>query len=264
MDPFLSTIIYLFAGMLCGFVNVLASSGYTITLPLMVLMGVPPQIANATNRLPILTGSMMAVYNFNKAKMINWTLASRVTIPVVLGAITGVVIASMLPDAIIGYIITIAVIAAMILIITNIRKLLYKKTIETPSINWKHYIVFYFIGLWAGLIVLDAASLLLLGLVLGVGIDLLPANAIKNVLLLVISFISVVIFGFEHEINWLIGLTLSVGSVAGSNIASKFAMKDRSKVWIVRILLIIMVVEAIQLIFKFRLPEIVEALITGR
>jgi hypothetical protein len=32
--------------------------------------------------------------------------------------------------------------------------------------RWFHYIVFYFIGVWSGLIVLDAASLILLGLVL--------------------------------------------------------------------------------------------------
>jgi len=259
MNPILSHAIYLLAGIACGFINVLASSGSTITLPLMVLMGIPPELANSTNRLPILSGSLMAVYKFNKAKMIDWKNVLKITIPVVFGAISGVWIATILSDKTVGYIITTAVITAMILVLTNVRRLIQKTRDKVVTIGWVQYVVFYFIGLWAGLIVLDSASLILLGLVLGVGINLLPANAMKNVLLLVISLISVIIFGFEHEMDWLIGLSLSVGSIAGANIASRLAMKDSSKAWIVRVLLIIMIIEAIQLLFKFGIPEMVKS-----
>ncbi len=238
------------AGILSGFINALASSGSTVTLPLLLFLGLPPTIANATNRMPIMAGSLMAMYNFNQSKMINWRKALIITIPVVLGTVTGVIIASLLPGKVVGVMITIAVIIAMILILSNVRSLLTKKGLAEPRMRWFHYIVFYFIGLWSGLIVLDAASLILLGLVLGVGFELLHANAIKNYLLFVISFLSVVIFGFEKEMNWTIAFILSAGSIFGAYLGSKFAQRESAKIWIYRILLTIVAVEIVQLVFR--------------
>jgi len=44
------------AGILCGFLNTAASSGSAITLPLLLALGLPPAVANGTNRLPVLVG----------------------------------------------------------------------------------------------------------------------------------------------------------------------------------------------------------------
>lgn len=58
----------LVCGVLSGMMNTLASSGSAITLPVMIFLGVPPPVANATNRLPILIGSSISVYNFQRSK----------------------------------------------------------------------------------------------------------------------------------------------------------------------------------------------------
>jgi uncharacterized membrane protein YfcA len=48
------------AEFLCGFFNTVASSGSAVTLPLLVFLGLPPAMANGTNRLPVVIGSVMA------------------------------------------------------------------------------------------------------------------------------------------------------------------------------------------------------------
>ena len=96
MPSFFEIIVLLVAGILSGFITTLASSGSTITLPLLLFLGLPPVMANATNRIHIMFGSLMAMYNYNKSKLINWNKALIITIPVILGTITGVVIASIL------------------------------------------------------------------------------------------------------------------------------------------------------------------------
>jgi plasmid stabilization system protein ParE len=63
----------LVCGLLSGLMNTLASSGSAITLPAMIFLGVPPSMANATNRLPILVGSTISVYNFQRSKEIIWS-----------------------------------------------------------------------------------------------------------------------------------------------------------------------------------------------
>jgi len=44
------------AGTLCGCLNAAASSGSAISLALLLAIGLPPAVANGTNRLPVLVG----------------------------------------------------------------------------------------------------------------------------------------------------------------------------------------------------------------
>ncbi len=62
----------LIGGAFAGALNTLASSGSAITLPLLILLGVPPGIANGTNRLGVLLGSLSAVISFHKSESIPW------------------------------------------------------------------------------------------------------------------------------------------------------------------------------------------------
>jgi uncharacterized membrane protein YfcA len=52
------------AGMAAGFINVLAGSGSLITLPLLIFIGLPANIANATNRIGVLLQNVVGVSGF--------------------------------------------------------------------------------------------------------------------------------------------------------------------------------------------------------
>jgi uncharacterized membrane protein YfcA len=56
------------AGVVCGFLNAAASSGSAITLPLLIALGLPPSVANATNRLPVVVGMALAMLRFQRAR----------------------------------------------------------------------------------------------------------------------------------------------------------------------------------------------------
>ena len=58
--------VLLIAGVACGFINTLASSGSAISLPMLITLGLPALAANATNRLPVLFGSLMALGHFRR------------------------------------------------------------------------------------------------------------------------------------------------------------------------------------------------------
>src|SRR3984885_4302130 len=68
MHPGLLDVFYglalLVAGLACGLVNTLASSGSAISLPVLLMFGLSPLDANATNRLSVLFGSLMALRTF--------------------------------------------------------------------------------------------------------------------------------------------------------------------------------------------------------
>ena len=107
------------------------------------------------------------------------------------------------------------------------------------------------IGVWAGFIVLDSATYILLGLVVVVGYDLIRANAIKSLFVVWISLASLLVFDVEGEMNWRVGLLLSVGSIVGSWAGGLLATKEWAKVWVFRLLVVVILAEIVQLLHRF-------------
>ena len=59
------------AGLAAGFINTVAGGGSSITLPVLVLVGLPPNVANGTNRLAILLQSLVGVSTFRNNKVLD-------------------------------------------------------------------------------------------------------------------------------------------------------------------------------------------------
>jgi uncharacterized membrane protein YfcA len=245
-----TVILLLICGLLSGVMNTLASSGSAITLPVMVFLGIPPSVANATNRLPVLVGSTISVYNFQRSKDLIWSKSLLISIPVLLGVVVGSLLAEIIDPNKMHSIILVAMVISFILITTNSRAILKGRSVFNKKLSLKNYIVFFLIGIWAGLIVLDSAILLLFELILGCGLDLTKANPIKNFLLIVASLFSLVIFYFNGLINWEFGLLLSIGSFFGGYLGSKVAHLEYIKKWIYRILILIISFEIVTLSIK--------------
>ncbi|HET6216049.1 MAG TPA: TSUP family transporter, partial [Acidobacteriaceae bacterium] len=87
---FLYGFLLLVAGLGCGLVNTLASSGSAISLPVLLMFGLSPLDANATNRLAVLFGSLMALRTFQAKKTVDWGAGLKMAIPATLGSVGGV------------------------------------------------------------------------------------------------------------------------------------------------------------------------------
>ena len=53
MNDILQSGLLIIVGMLAGVINTLAGGGSLLTLPVLIFMGLPPNVANATNRIGI-------------------------------------------------------------------------------------------------------------------------------------------------------------------------------------------------------------------
>lgn len=220
----------------------------------MIFLGVPPSVANATNRLPILVGSSISVFNFHKSGDIVWSKTVLISIPVFLGTLTGSVLVKYFDAEYAQFLVFIAMIFSFILITTNSRSLLKGRSVINKKVTTKNHVIFFLIGVWAGLIVLDSAVLMLFELILGCGLDVSKANPIKNFLLLIVSLVSICVFYLQQLIHWEIGIMLSIGSFFGGYIGSKLSQHELIKIWIYRFLMGIVTFEictlSIKLFFK--------------
>lgn len=226
------------AGILCGFLNAAASSGSAITLPLLLALGLPPAVANGTNRLPVLVGLATAFWRFQRAGAIRWRFTLELMPAFVCSALIGAQLAERLPMQRIGLLVHVALLLALAVVLLKPHQLLREEpSCTTPHSSLRLQLLMVGVGLWTGLIVLDAATYLLVSLVLIGGVGLQQANAIKTVLIGVATLGSVVVFVQGGEVAWGTAIPLMLGSAVGGWLGAALALGPQARIWIYRLLI---------------------------
>ena len=242
------TLFYAFlGGILSGVLNTLASSGSAVTLPLLVFLGMHPTMANATNRLGIVFGSLTSVWVFHRKGLIAWRLALPIASIVTLAAAAGAWLASTMSDRSTHNTITLAIIIAFVLILLGSKRFLRETQGDPRPLNFLRFLLLLGVGFWTGFIVLDSATYMLLAFVLAFNINLTFANPIKSLCLLTCCLISTLVFALHKEMDWSLGLALGFGNIVGAWGAAHFASRPDSKVWVYRLLVTVVAGELIAL-----------------
>jgi len=125
----------------------------------------------------------------------------------------------------------------LVVMILNPKKWLEGKESEEIRLHWWHYVIFFFIGIYGGFIHVGVGYALLTGIVLAVGYDLVRANAMKVLIILLWTPLSLLMFYYNHEVNLIYGLVMGIGNLIGALIASQLSVKKGAG--FVRILIII-------------------------
>lgn len=247
-------IILICSGLIVGFINTLAGGGTIISLSVLMLMGLPPVVANGTNRVAIIAQNITAVINFHRKKLIDWRKAFKISIPVVAGAIIGAIIGNHVSNTFFNYVFGgIAVFFAISLIFQPNRWIKEREELLQAEIRPFMYVLFFFIGIYGGFIHVGIGYLFLAALVLGIGNELVKANAMKNLLVLIYVPISLVVFALAGNVNWTFGLIHAIGNVIGAQIASHFVIVKGAR--FIRYIMIFLIFIVILQLFGFITPE---------
>jgi uncharacterized membrane protein YfcA len=241
-------------GAACGLLNTLASSGSAVSLPVLVMLGLPEGVANATNRLPVMIGSLMATFSFARRGQVDWRAAAWLVPAAALGSLGGALLAEHLPNRQMGLLITGAVLIALLLLFTKIKDALARELEGSPELRPKAIALIFFVGVWLGLIVLDGATYLLLVLILVCNYALPQANALKVLLIAVTTLIPIVMFSGAGDIAWAEGGVLAAGSVAGGHAGALLSNKAEAKRWAFRLLIAVILLELVHLAWHYSAP----------
>ncbi len=214
------------AGLLVGFINTLAGGGSIISLSVLMMLGLPPGIANGTNRIAITIQTLTATTSFRQQKILPLRKAVYLSIPAIFGALFGSWLAVDIREDIFEKAIGVIMLIMLVFILYKPQKYIYGRAevVEKP-LNWKVYIVFFLIGIYGGFIHMGVGYFLLASIVLGAGFDLVKANAVKVFIVLAYAPFTLLVFLYYGQINWLYGLVLAIGNVIGALVASRMAVK---------------------------------------
>ena len=247
--PDLAGIIILFAvGAVAAFINVNAGGGSSLTLPVLIFLGLDPTVANGTNRVAIIFQNISAVHSFKTEKFFelkNSLILSALTLP---GAIAGAIIAVEIDDDLFQKILAVVMILIIItMLIPN------KKTDQTNSdftIDWKIVIAMIVVGFYGAFIQVGVGFLLMAAFQYLMKLDLIRVNMHKVFVVLVFTVPALIVFILTDNINWYYGLTLSAGNAFGGWWGAKLSVKKGEKL-IKVVLIVAILIMAIKLLNVF-------------
>src|SRR5215210_8486981 len=236
------------AGLIGGFVSILASNGSAITLPMLELFGVPEHTANGTNRLSVVALGLMDTIGFNREGLVDWRRGGRIAVLVALGTAVGTLIAGEFSEDLLDAIVVAGLLLVLGMLIDRPGRWLEGEEGRLRSFGWGQGVAYFAIGVYAGLVVLGSGFFLLAALVLLTGCDLRQGNAMKAFILLIVGVQSLLIFADTREVDWALGIPLAMGSAVGAYVATRLASIDGAKVWVYRLLVLLVIVAIAQLI----------------
>lgn len=214
------------AGFSVGFINTFAGSGSVISYSLFMLLGLPAHTANGTIRLGVILQTLAATYNFYKKDLLELKKGLLLSIPIILGSITGAFIAVNIDKNVFEKVLGVVMIIMLFFIFYKPQRWLKgKEEISAKPVKFWHYIVYYFIGIYGGFIHIGVGIFLLAALVLISGYDLVKANAIKLLVVFLYSPCALLVYIMNDQVYYAIGLIAAIGNLAGGIVASKLAVK---------------------------------------
>ncbi|HBI80511.1 MAG TPA: hypothetical protein DDY04_00820 [Bacteroidales bacterium] len=241
-------ILVVLVGAAAGFINTLAGSGSLLTLPVLIFLGLPANVANGTNRIGILMQSIAAIGGFKQKKVFDWREGIWLTIPAAIGAFIGSMVAVDIDELLMNRIIGVLLVFMFVLLLVKPERWLNPSVSSYGTrLTPLRFIIFTAIGFYGGFIQVGVGYFLLAGLVLGAGIDLVKANAIKVLITFVFTLLALGVFIYNKQVNYSIGITMGIGNMLGAWVATHVAVK-RGAVFIRWFLLICVITFALKLL----------------
>jgi uncharacterized membrane protein YfcA len=214
------------SGIFVGFINTLAGGGTIISMSLFMMLGLPPVVANGTNRIPVILQNLVSVVTFYRDKKLNLKKAIYCAIPVAIASLIGSNLSIMIDDTLFMFFFVAIMLVMLALMFINPNAWLKGNVSkQNAPISLLQFFFYFLIGIYAGFIHIGMGYFLLAVLVLMGGFDLLRANAIKSFIVLFYTPFSLIVFIYYGKVNYEFGLIHAIGNMIGAYIASKWAVK---------------------------------------
>lgn len=232
-------------GILCGVINVLAGGGSNLVLPLLMLYGLPPSVANGTNRVGILLQNLVGVWAFQRHGRLPTADLPAIFAWVSGGGLLGALFAAELPEVLLKILLlgSMLTVSTVVLFLPNVilagADERPRRVRQTPSAQLGLFLA----GLYGGFVQAGVGFILITAIAGSLRYDLVATNALKLVGTIFFTVIALAIFIYHDQVNWPLGLSLAAGNMWGAHLGVKAALSIRPKT--MKILLFAMTLVAV-------------------
>jgi uncharacterized membrane protein YfcA len=230
MDVDIITLLLLaLVGLVAGFIDSIAGGGGMLALPSLLLAGLDPLSALATNKLQGTFGTASATYAFWKKGLIDPRQHWRTVALVFAGAAVGVLMVSAAPRALLSIIMPILLLAVALYFALSPRLTDEASEPVFPMAAFSFGLA-PAIGFYDGFFGPGTGSFFMLALVSVFGLGLIEATARTKLLNFTSNVAALAVFAFTAKIVLIAGLVMGVAQVIGAYIGAHVAIRNGAKV----------------------------------
>lgn len=218
------------AAFLAGAINSVAGGGTMISFPVLVFLGLPPIMANATNTVGIWPGSLGSVYGFRPElkrvpRFMRWLL-----LPAAAGGLIGAILLRVTPPRLFDHLVPWLLFFATVLFMIQApiqRRLRSVEAAEHGGAGWRTLAILAQLAVaiyggyfGAGMSIMMLSILALIGMT-----DILEMNGMTSLLSLAINGVAGLFFAFAGLVAWPFVLAMAAGATAGGYGAAGLARR---------------------------------------
>ncbi len=214
------------AGFLAGGINTVAGGGSNLTLPVLMMLGLPADVANGTNRVGIWLQCLAGVRAFDQHEALHRAAVVPVFIPTLSGGLAGALLAVVLPNLYLKPVLLICILVMAVVMLFKPEVIAPPPGTATRSPSESRFAWWglFGAGVYGGFVQAGVGFILLAVLTAGLRYDLLRANALKMSCALAFTTVALAVFIVFGKVHWLPGLVLAAGAVAGAWLAVRIAV----------------------------------------
>ena len=221
----MDVVLLVVGGLFAGCVNTIAGGGSLLTVPLLILIGVPGDVANGTNRIGIATSSISAAETFRRQGVSGLCQVVPVLVPVITGSLIGSLLISRVDAEAFERVFGVIMIPLLLLS-------LRPPKVQVAARPWSGPVataVFFSVGLYAGAFQAGIGLLMVLALSRS-GLDVVVANSVKVLVVLAVTCTALPVFIAGSLVDWQPALVLAAGFGVGGALGARITVAGGERV----------------------------------
>jgi uncharacterized membrane protein YfcA len=245
-----SLAIIFFVAILASAFGALIGGSSIVTIPTLILLGLPPHTAIGTDRFGIIGIGLAGWYKFQKKGLVNYRIGFIIAIPILFGAILGSNLVLQISEGVLKNVIIILNILIMIFILLNPGIGVDKQT--TPLGNHKIAIgalLSFFVGIYGGFYGALAGTFILYILILWFRQTFIQGAATLKIASVFLTVTAATVFSIHNAVNYELGGAMFAGCLIGSYLGSHYAERI-GDVWVKRMFTAFIIIAVIKLILS--------------
>jgi uncharacterized membrane protein YfcA len=212
------------AGMAAGGVNAVIGSGTLITFPTILAVGYPAVVANVSNNIGLVPGSVFGAYGFRRELEGQGRRARTLAACSAAGGLTGGILLLTLPSRVFDAVIPVLVLLACVLMIAQPRLSAWvadRRAEGARDVGLAPMAIVFGAGIYGGYFGAAQGVILLATLAVFVPDELKRSNALKNVLAGTVNAVAAILFIIFADVAWEVVALVAIGSSVGGTLGAK-------------------------------------------
>ncbi len=217
---------------LAGLVDAVCGGGGLISIPVLMMAGVPVHSIMGTNQNAMTPGSVVSFLKFRQSGYLNWPSALIASPSALVGAFIGARLNLLLPENVLRIIliVLVPVIACIVLFNKHFGDENGTHTLSRRRIAASSLAIGFVVGMYQGFYGAGSGTFFLLAFALLLKMDLVTASGTTKFVLMAALLTGAVTYIFSGAVLWSIVIPAAVFNIAGSYAGAVIAVRGGTKI----------------------------------